>query len=113
MYRFKECREAARISQKAAAISLGVSAPSMSAWENGKNGPTIENLVAMAKLYGVSTDDLLGVSTVKGVLGYDESVLLQVFRQLTPESRSVLMATATALLQQPGMRQETPTASVV
>ena len=61
MNRFKIARENANLSQKSAAISIGVKAPSMSAWENGSARPTIENLVAMAELYGVTVDYLLGI----------------------------------------------------
>lgn len=52
----------AHLSQKAAAISLGVKAPSVSNWESGDSRPTLENLKAMAVLYQVSIDYLLGVT---------------------------------------------------
>ena len=61
MNRFRAAREKAHLSQKSAAISIGVKPPSMSAWENGTANPSIENLVAMAALYGVTVDYLLGV----------------------------------------------------
>lgn len=61
MNRFKAAREKAHLSQKSAAISIGVKPPSMSAWENGTANPSIENLVAMAALYDVTVDYLLGV----------------------------------------------------
>ena len=61
MNRFRIARENAGLSQKSAAISIGVKAPSMSAWENGTSKPTIENLIAMSGLYGVSIDFLLGL----------------------------------------------------
>lgn len=54
----------AHISQKAAAISLGVKAPSVSGWESGATHPTLENLKAMAALYRVSVDYLLGVTDI-------------------------------------------------
>lgn len=60
MNRFKEARLNAHLSQKAAAISLGIKPPSMSGWESGDTKPTLENLKAMATLYGVSIDYLLG-----------------------------------------------------
>ena len=112
MFRFREAREAAHISQKSAAITLNVSAPSMSAWENGKNGPSLENLVAMAKLYNVTTDYLLGLDEntkavpAIGVSTYDEAILVQVFRQLTDIGQTAVMTTAKALLEQPGMRKD-------
>lgn len=58
--RLRECREAAKLSQKFVAITLGVAPPSVSNWETGKTRPTRENLVRMADLYGVSVDYLLG-----------------------------------------------------
>lgn len=64
MYRFRECREQARLTQKYVALSLGVSSPSVSDWEKGNTKPTIENLIALANLYRVSVDYLLGVSDV-------------------------------------------------
>lgn len=60
MNRFKEARLKAHMSQKAAAISLGIKPPSMSGWESGDSKPTLENLKAMAELYGVTVDYLLG-----------------------------------------------------
>ena len=60
VYRFKECREEKGFSQKFVALSLNVKAPSVSEWENGKSNPTLENLIALSNLLGVSCDDLLG-----------------------------------------------------
>lgn len=65
MNRYKEARLRAGLSQKAAAISLGVKPPSMSDWENGKALPTHDHLVAMATLYGTTTDYLTGASDTK------------------------------------------------
>ena len=60
MNRFKLARMQAGLSQKAAAISLGVSQPSMSEWERGKSLPTYVHLSDMANLYHVSIGYLLG-----------------------------------------------------
>lgn len=60
MTRIKECRLRSGLSQKYVAATLGVSAPSVSDWESGKTKPVMENLVALAALYGVTTDYLLG-----------------------------------------------------
>ena len=65
MNRYKEARLHAGLSQKAAAISLGVRPPSMSDWESGKTKPTHEHLVAMAALYGTTTEYLTGASDTK------------------------------------------------
>lgn len=65
MNRYKEARLRAGLSQKAAAISLGVRPPSMSDWESGKTRPKHEHLVAMAALYRTTTDYLTGASDTK------------------------------------------------
>ena len=67
MYKFKECRQKAGLSQKAAALSLHVKPPSISDWENGKTNPTIDNLVKMSQLYQVPIDQLLGVTNMIGL----------------------------------------------
>lgn len=65
MNRYREARLRAGLSQKAAAISLGVRPPSMSDWESGKTQPTHSHLVAMAALYGTTTDYLTGATDAK------------------------------------------------
>ena len=63
--RLKEARLRAGLSQKAAAISLGIRPPSMSDWESGKTKPTHEHLAAMASLYHTTVDYLVGASNIK------------------------------------------------
>lgn len=60
MNKIKEARKAAGFSQKYVAMTLGVAPPSVSNWESGKTQPTPENLKALAALYNVSIDYLLG-----------------------------------------------------
>ena len=60
MNRYRQARIRAGYSQKKAAFMLGVSSPSMSDWENGKTRPTNKHLKEMAKLYGTTTDYLIG-----------------------------------------------------
>lgn len=60
MFKFKECRERANLTQKEAAFSLGVSIQSISNWENDVRRPSLEQLVKIAELYKVTADELLG-----------------------------------------------------
>lgn len=60
MFKFKECREKAGLTQKAAAISLKVSVQSISNWETGTRSPGLDQVLKLAELYGVTTDYLLG-----------------------------------------------------
>ena len=41
------------------AEALGVSRQAVSKWENGTSEPSTANLMALAKLYGLSVDELL------------------------------------------------------
>lgn len=60
MDRIKETRTRLNMGQKEVAYALGVSQPTVSAWESGGKDPTVENLSALAELFRVSTDYLLG-----------------------------------------------------
>ena len=60
MNRLKEARLATGMSQKDVADALHLAPPSVSNWENGKTNPSQENLKALAELYHVSIDYLLG-----------------------------------------------------
>lgn len=60
MSKFKECRERKGLSQKYVAVMLGVSPSAISQWEKGTTYPSSENLAALAELYGVSIDYLMG-----------------------------------------------------
>lgn len=60
MNNIKAARKAAGMSQKFVAMTLGVKGPSVSNWESGKTMPTPENLRALAQLFGVTVDYLIG-----------------------------------------------------
>ena len=47
------------MTQEFVAQSLGVSRQAVSKWESGASDPSTVNLLALAKLYGVSADELL------------------------------------------------------
>lgn len=56
----KEYRTECKMTQEFVAESLGVSRQAVSKWENGTSDPSTSNLLALAKLYGISTEELLG-----------------------------------------------------
>ena len=47
------------MTQEFVAQSLGVSRQAVSKWESGASDPSTVNLLALARLYGVSADELL------------------------------------------------------
>ncbi len=62
MNRIKELRKKHGLSQQELADALHVHQTAVSQWENGKTAPDLDNLQQMAKLFGVSTDYILGQS---------------------------------------------------
>ena len=47
------------MTQEFIAETLGVSRQAVSKWENGTSDPSTTNLMALAKLYGVTAEELL------------------------------------------------------
>lgn len=60
--RLAELRRKKGYSQEALANELGLSRQAVSKWERAESSPDTENLIALAKLYGVSLDELLRTS---------------------------------------------------
>lgn len=57
---YKNARKSQKLIVKDAAAKLDVSPSTLGAWESERKAPSIESLEAMADLYQVSTDYLLG-----------------------------------------------------
>ena len=59
--KFKECREKAGLSQREVGDRLGISDSAVCLWEREEGGsrPRASMLPAIAKLYGVTVDELL------------------------------------------------------
>lgn len=55
----KQHRINSKMTQKFVAESLGVSRQAVSKWESGASDPSTTNLMALAKLFGVSAEELL------------------------------------------------------
>ena len=49
-----------KMTQEFVAEAVGVSRQAVSKWENGTSDPSTANLIALAKLYGISAEQLLG-----------------------------------------------------
>lgn len=48
-----------KMTQEFIAETLGVSRQAVSKWENGISDPSTSNLIALAKVYGISAEELL------------------------------------------------------
>ena len=55
----KEYRTKCKMTQEFVAETIGVSRQAVSKWEQGVSDPSTTNLLALAKLYGVSAEELL------------------------------------------------------
>ena len=60
----KENRLRCKMTQEFVSETLGVSRQAVSKWENGTSDPSTSNLLALAKLYHISAEELL--QSVKG-----------------------------------------------
>ena len=59
--KLKTLRKDAGLSQERLAEKLNVSRQAVTKWESGAGLPDIDNIVAISRLFGISTDDLLSV----------------------------------------------------
>ncbi|MDD6729192.1 MAG: helix-turn-helix transcriptional regulator [Eubacteriales bacterium] len=66
--RLQELRKMNGYSQEVLAEKLGVSRQSISKWERAEASPEIDNLMALAKIYGISLDDLLNTDKDKVIV---------------------------------------------
>lgn len=63
--RYKEARLLNNMRVAEAIKKLGISQPTLSAWEGERKSPSVDALENMADLYGVSTDYLLGRADIR------------------------------------------------
>lgn len=101
MNNFKAARKKKGYSQKYVAYALGITPPSVSAWEAGTSKPNMKNMQALADLYGVSVEYLSGGDEKKapaeadaedlGKLTFLERLALTCFRHLPEEDRAEIL----------------------
>ena len=65
--RIKSLREKLELTQAEIARQLGISRAGVNAWEMGLAVPSTQYVVELAKMFGVSTDYLLGMDTTASV----------------------------------------------
>ncbi len=58
----KECRIQRKMTQEFVAERLGVSRQAVSKWESGASDPSTYNLLALARLYEISAEELLAAA---------------------------------------------------
>lgn len=65
--RIKQLREAKGLTQAELARILGLSRSAVNAWEMGLSVPSVSYIVALSKLFGVSSDMLLGINSAPSI----------------------------------------------
>ena len=97
MIRLLELRIEKGFTQRDMARTLNISQGTYNNWENGRTQPSIEQLIALATLFSVSVDYLVGYTDdyptfpTEESLTKEERVLLKDFRILSPEARAGLL----------------------
>lgn len=90
--RLQEQRRLKHLSQKEVAASIGISASIVSNYESGERTPSVEILIALARLYHCSTDYLLGFDQTDRDRLLDVSMLNSEQRRLLQHFLSSIQA---------------------
>lgn len=71
-----ELRKNNGLSQEELADKIGVSRQAVSKWERGEASPDTDNLIALANLYNVSLDELIGRDEVKEKIVIEDTIVI-------------------------------------
>ena len=102
----RKWRERKGLSQKEVAISLGVAPPQISKWESGTTDPTLENLIKLSELYGITLDEIIGRPQLDGTLTHEERDMVRIMRRMNQEGRKAVMNYAEFTLSKDEFRKE-------
>lgn len=106
MENLRKWRESKHFSQKEVAISLGVAPPQISKWEAGVTEPSLENLIKLSDLYGITLDEIVGRAQSLDTLTSQERKMISLYHALNPDGRAKLMEQAELLAGSEKYRQE-------
>lgn len=95
---FKLCRNRSGMTQEEVAAALGMPKKTYQNYERGVREPDSEVLCALADLYGITIDELVGRERLEPVEeDAREAKLLDLYRSMSAEERKVLLAMAETL----------------
>lgn len=94
----KNLREDKGISQKVLAEAIGSGENTVSGWEKNKNSPPGDKVVAMARFFGCSTDQIL-LEDDERLLPTEFSHLLRRYSELPEKTRNLARNVVSSLLQ--------------
>lgn len=96
-------REIKKISQKSVAEAVGVAENTIASWEKGKNVPPSDKVVAIAKFFQCTTDEILLSDEERG-LEIQMLGLLRRFGSLNETHKPIALNVISSILQ--GMEME-------
>lgn len=85
--RIAALRKKAGLTQAQLAKRLGIAPPSVAAYEIGKTCPALEHLISLARIFGTTTDALLGVVPLR--MSDGDLTALTYWQQLSPDRRKL------------------------
>ena len=104
MHKIKDLRISLGLTQKEFGKRIDLDAHNIGDWERGKGEPSTEWLCKIAKEFNISVDYLLGLEDDFGVKSFsaptvsalteDEKELLELYKQLPPERKKMLIYSA-------------------
>lgn len=97
----KELRNDKNLTQKELSEKLGLSKNAVCEYEKGRAEPSIETLIELSKIFGVSVDYLVGIEddfgnvavNINANLSPEEKTLLELFNQLPDVRRRTIIDT--------------------
>lgn len=95
MIRLFELRTERELSQRDMAKILNISQGTYNNWENSNTQPSIEQLIALSKFFGVSVDYIIGNSDDFGIINYneepsDKTDILSLYVTASPQVQSAI-----------------------
>ena len=107
MLNLKQYRTQLGLSQADVAATLSISRAAYTNIENGKRDPDTSTLLALADLFHVSLDDLMGRARPDvPTLSMDEGKLLALFNQCTAEGRGLILDYAAMIAAKAAYQKE-------
>lgn len=97
MFRIKEMRNRARMTQKQVAEALGIKRPRYGDWERGTTTPNLKDAINMADLFRCTLDELAGrdfPAKATPALSPDEAHVVDAMRSTDERGRGAIISTA-------------------
>lgn len=93
-YRLKELRKSKKLTQAQVANHLNLSKATISGYENNIKTPSVEVLIQLSLLYGVSTDYLLGLEIrralfIEALTAEQQALLISLVKEFESQNKKI------------------------